>query len=119
MEGSLPVQSQFTVGISVEGKGDRLVFRAEDALIAALKVKPSGPRPHHYVRRLNRRGDARHPPHRLAETAISGPRISRLAKAILSTMYYHRDLAGRHGRIAFADCQAHVQTLPNIDEPSF
>ena len=39
MEGSLPVQSQFTVGISVEGKGDRLVVRAEDALIAALKVK--------------------------------------------------------------------------------
>ena len=36
MEGSLPVQSQFTVGISVEGKGDRLVVRAEDALIAAL-----------------------------------------------------------------------------------
>ena len=33
------MQSQFTVGISVEGKGDRLVVRAEDALIAALKVK--------------------------------------------------------------------------------
>ena len=43
MEGSLPVQSQFTVGISVEGKGDRLVVRAEDALIAALKVKAERP----------------------------------------------------------------------------
>ena len=69
MEGSLPVQSQFTVGISVEGKGDRLMVRAEDALIAALKVKAERPEATiTYVRRLNRRGDARHPPHRLAET---------------------------------------------------
>ena len=59
MEGSLPVQSQFTVGISVEGKGDRLVVRAEDALIAALKVKAERPEATiTYVRRLNRRGDA-------------------------------------------------------------
>jgi hypothetical protein len=26
-------------------------------------------------------------------------------------------LAGQHGRIAFADSQARVQTLPNIDDP--
>jgi hypothetical protein len=61
------VQSQFTVGINVEGRGDRIVVKAEDALIAALKVKAE--RPHAqitYVRRLNRRGDQRHPPHRLA-----------------------------------------------------
>lgn len=68
-KGSLPVQSQFTVGISVEGKGDRLVVRAEDALIAALKVKAEHPEATiTYVRRLNRRGDTRHPPHRLTET---------------------------------------------------
>ena len=63
------MQSQFTVGINVEGKGDRIVVvQAEDALIAALKVKAE--RPHGliaYVRRLNRRGDQRHPPHKLAE----------------------------------------------------
>ena len=65
---SIGVQSQFTVGISVEGKGDRLVVRAEDALIAALKVKAERPEAAiTYVRRLNRRGDQRHPPHRLAE----------------------------------------------------
>jgi CspA family cold shock protein len=28
----------------------------------------------------------------------------------------HRHLAGQYGRFAFADCQARVQTLPNIDE---
>ena len=37
------MQSQYTVGISIEGKGDRLVVRAEDALIAALKVKAERP----------------------------------------------------------------------------
>ena len=62
------MQSQYTVGISVAGKGDRLVEKAEDALIAALKVKAERPEAAiTYVRRLNRRGDQRHPPHRLAE----------------------------------------------------
>ena len=62
------MQSQFTVGISLEGKGERLVVRAEDALIAALKVKAEHPEASiTYVRRLNRRGDSRHPPHRLAD----------------------------------------------------
>jgi hypothetical protein len=65
----LSVQSQFTVGISVAGKGDRIVVRAEDALVAALRVKAERPDATiTYVRRLNRRGDARHPPHRLSES---------------------------------------------------
>ena len=37
------MQSLFTVGITVEGRGDRLVVRAEDALIAALKLKAERP----------------------------------------------------------------------------
>ena len=62
------MQSQFTVGINVEGKGDRIVVKAEDALIAALKVKVERPDALiTYVRRLNRRGDQRHPSHKLAE----------------------------------------------------
>jgi hypothetical protein len=62
------MHSQFTVGINLEGKGDRVVVRAEDALIAALKVKAERPGATiTYVRRLNRRGDQRHPPHRLAD----------------------------------------------------
>jgi hypothetical protein len=44
------------------------VVRAEDALIAALKVKAERPEASiTYVRRLNRRGDQRHPPHRLPD----------------------------------------------------
>jgi hypothetical protein len=66
-EGAL-MQSQFTVGIKSEGRGDRIVVQAEDALVAALKVKAERPSATiTYVRRLNRRGDQRHPPHRLAE----------------------------------------------------
>jgi len=60
---------QFTVGLSAKGKSDRIVVHAEDALIAALKVKSERPEAViMYVRRLNRRGDTRHPPHPLTKT---------------------------------------------------
>jgi hypothetical protein len=49
-----------------KGKVERIVVGAEDALIAALKVKAERPEAAiMYVRRLNRRGDMRHPPHTL------------------------------------------------------
>jgi hypothetical protein len=54
---------QFTVGLRVKGKADRIVVDAEDALIAALKVKAEQPEATIlYVRRSNQRGDIRHPP---------------------------------------------------------
>ena len=57
---------QFTVGVSVKGKSDRIVVSAEDGLIAALKVKSERPEADIiHVRRLNRRGDMCHPPHTL------------------------------------------------------
>jgi hypothetical protein len=50
-----------------KGKADRVAVDAEDALIAALKVKTERPDATiTYVRRQNRRGDARHPSHSLA-----------------------------------------------------
>jgi hypothetical protein len=59
---------QFTVGVRAKGKVERIVVDAEDALIAALKVKAEWPEADiMYVRRLNRRGDMRHPPHALTE----------------------------------------------------
>jgi hypothetical protein len=55
---------QFTVGLRIKGKADRIVVDAEDALVAALKVKTERSEATiMYVRRLNRRGDTRHPPH--------------------------------------------------------
>ena len=59
---------QFTVGLKLNGKMDRIVVDTEDALIAALKVKTEHPDAViMYVRPQNRRGDARHPSHALAE----------------------------------------------------
>ena len=64
---------QFTVGLRVKRHADRIVVDAEDALIAALKVKAERPEATiMYVRRLNRRGDTRHPPHTLTEAADRG-----------------------------------------------
>ena len=59
---------QFTVGLRVKRKADRFVVDAEDALIAALKVKAERPEATIlYVRRSNQRGDIRHPPQILTE----------------------------------------------------
>ena len=58
---------RFTVGLKLKAKADHIVVDAEDALIAALKVKMDQPESRiMYVRPSNRRGDARHPPNRLA-----------------------------------------------------
>jgi hypothetical protein len=59
---------RFAVGLKSKGKSDHVVVDAEDALIAALKVKVERPDALiTYVRRQNRRGDARHPAHGLDE----------------------------------------------------
>ena len=53
---------KFTVGMKMDGKTDHTLVDAEDALIAALKVKMQRPKAEIlYVRRANKRGDARHP----------------------------------------------------------
>ena len=63
---------QFTVGLKLKSKTDHTMVEAEDALIAALKVKAQHPEARiTYVRPCNRRGDARHPPlHRLNEDRV-------------------------------------------------
>jgi hypothetical protein len=59
---------RFTVGLKLKGKAEHTVLEAEDALIAALKVKSRHPEARiTYVRPQNRRGDARHPVHGLSE----------------------------------------------------
>lgn len=59
---------RFTVGLKLHGKADHTIVDAEDALIAALKVKARHPEARvTYVRPQNRRGDTRHPAHRLSE----------------------------------------------------
>jgi hypothetical protein len=53
---------QFAVGLKANGKSEHTVVDADDALIAALKVKMQRPEAEIlYVRRANKRGDARNP----------------------------------------------------------
>ena len=57
----------YTVGLVAKGKADRVAVDAEDALIAALKVKIKRPDVLiAYVRQQNKRGDTRHPMRRLS-----------------------------------------------------
>ena len=53
---------RYAVGIRTGGKADQISIEAEDALIAALKVKAAHPDAAvTYVRKQNARGDRRHP----------------------------------------------------------
>ncbi len=62
----------FSVGLKLEGKSNHVIVDGEDALIAALKAKAQHPQALiTYVRRQNRRGDARHPAHALARDTSS------------------------------------------------
>ena len=59
---------QFTVGFKLQGTTGHVMVDAEDALIAALKIKAQRPEALiTYVRRQNKRGDTRHPAHGLAK----------------------------------------------------
>ena len=52
----------YAVGIKIGRKADQVTVHAEDALIAALKVKSIHPEAAvTYVRKQNARGDRRHP----------------------------------------------------------
>jgi hypothetical protein len=53
---------RYAVGIKIGNKADQMTVEAEDALIAALKVKTAHPAAAiTYVRKQNVRGDRRHP----------------------------------------------------------
>src|SRR5216683_1183569 len=58
---------EYTVGLRLGQRSEALTIEAEDALVAALKVKSQSPEAMiTYVRKSNRRGDRRHPHHGLA-----------------------------------------------------
>jgi hypothetical protein len=53
---------EFTVGMNIAGVRRSVTISAEDALIAALRVKCQHPEASiNYVRHSNTRGDRRHP----------------------------------------------------------
>ena len=54
--------TEYTVGLRLGNRSQALTIEAEDALIAALKVKHNHPEAViSYVRKSNRRGDLRNP----------------------------------------------------------
>ena len=58
----------YAVGLKSNGRSSHMVVDAEDALVAALKVKAGNPEALiTYVRRQNRRGDTRHPARELGQ----------------------------------------------------
>lgn len=61
---------RYTVGLKNLNKSEHVVVEAEDALVAALKVKSEWPDAMiTYVRRYNQRGDKRNPPQKLTRAA--------------------------------------------------
>jgi len=61
-QGGSGMSNKFTVGINVAGTRHSVTVMAEDALVAALKVKLERPNAAiNYVRRCNKRGDVRNP----------------------------------------------------------
>jgi hypothetical protein len=54
--------TSYTVGLKLGVRAKALTIEAEDALVAALKIKLENPEALvTYVRKSNRRGDRRHP----------------------------------------------------------
>ncbi|MGH6934283.1 MAG: hypothetical protein ACREEE_17845, partial [Dongiaceae bacterium] len=66
--GGFPMPQQYTVGMTVNRKADHVNVEADDALMAALKVKLDKPSARiNYVRPRNKRGDRRHPSHEMRD----------------------------------------------------
>ena len=66
---------RYAVGIKIGHRADQMSVEAEDALIAALKVKAAHPHAAiTYVRKRNARGDRRHPHASAQEQRSAGAR---------------------------------------------
>ena len=62
----------YTVGLRILTRTKALTIEAEDALLAALKIKLENPEALiTYVRKSNRRGDRRHPHEALHDNKVA------------------------------------------------
>jgi hypothetical protein len=104
---------QFAVGFKIQGKTGHVVVDAEDALIAALKVKMQRPEALiAYVRQQNKRGDTRHPMRRLSSESSWPPlrRPDRRSRSLVPVW----SIASVWGGVR---CQSHFQgqIVPKAD----
>jgi hypothetical protein len=83
------MSAEYMVGFHLGDRHSSMSVEAEDALIAALKVKHDNPSASiMYVRRQNRRGDVRHPhtavtgaPARKTRNKVAKPKAARKRRA--------------------------------------
>ena len=82
---------RYAVGIKIRNKTDQMTVEAEDALIAALKVKTAHPEAAiTYVRKRNARGDRRHPhSSQIDKNRPSAPQDGRLSQVISPDCPWH------------------------------
>ena len=72
---------RYVVGIKLRNQTDQKTIDAEDALIAALKVKAAHPEAAiTYVRKQNTRGDRRHPTGGQVDEGPDGPAAAPAAR---------------------------------------
>jgi hypothetical protein len=82
---ALTMTLRYAVGIKIRNKADQVTIEAEDALIAALKVKAAQPEAAiTYVRKQNARGDRRHPHSGQIARDATMPGAGRVARSALS-----------------------------------
>jgi hypothetical protein len=81
---------RYAVGIRIRNKADQMTVEAEDALIAALKVKTAHPEAAiTYVRKRNARGDRRHPHSSQIDQSAAEPAAGRSARSPSSVQTVH------------------------------
>jgi hypothetical protein len=67
-----PGMATYTVGLKVGTRTKAVTIEAEDALLAAVKIKLENPEALiTYVRKANRRGDRRHPHEALRNRSVA------------------------------------------------
>jgi hypothetical protein len=77
--------ARYMVGTRTGRRAAAVAVEAEDALVAALKVKHENPAAViTYVRKHNERGDRRHPHPNVAESGASEPPRARVEAALQS-----------------------------------
>jgi hypothetical protein len=81
---------RYAVGIKIGNRADQIAVEAEDALIAALKIKTAHPEAAiTYVRKRNARGDRRHPHSSQIDENSAGQSAGNAALSRLSVQTIH------------------------------
>jgi hypothetical protein len=86
----------YTVGLRLLTRTKALTIEAEDALLAALKIKLENPEALiTYVRKSNRRGDRRHPHEALQNKKVAPPTSRQQLSPRMTTSSHSGDLTAR------------------------